>query len=203
MVLPLDTCLNDQSLSILEKSSDRKVCWDYGHTVQDRLLFPFKSFSGTLWTKIVSLRCRNCSVSFPVWTQALSVIQFATLRFDLKSSLTNTRFHCIFCSYKSVQTWFGPFQKPLRYVTFHFQQRRGAVLFRSRNCFESSIPGVNRIPIRYTFCDTPFHYLVQCEHHLNWIKVIGIQPMAPVLNTGPLEGIWARNVKFFGKERNY
>ena len=34
-------------------------------------------------------------------------------------------------------------------------------------------------------------------------KVIGIPPMAPVLNTGPPEGIWARNVKFFGKERNY
>ena len=34
-------------------------------------------------------------------------------------------------------------------------------------------------------------------------EVIGIRPMAPVLNTGPLEGIWARNVKFFGKEINY
>ena len=46
---------------------------------------------------------------------------------------------------------------------FHFQQRSGAVLFRSRNCLESSIPGVNRSPIRYTFCDAPFHYPVQCE----------------------------------------
>ena len=35
------------------------------------------------------------------------------------------------------------------------------------------------------------------------LKVIGIRPMAPVLNKAPLEGIWARNVKFFGKERNY
>ena len=34
-------------------------------------------------------------------------------------------------------------------------------------------------------------------------KVIDIRPMAPVLNTGPLEGIWARNVKFCGKESNY
>ena len=32
-------------------------------------------------------------------------------------------------------------------------------------------------------------------------KVIGIRPMAPVLNTGLLEGVWARNVKFFGKEK--
>ena len=35
------------------------------------------------------------------------------------------------------------------------------------------------------------------------IKVTGIRSMAPVLNTGPLEDIWARNVKFLGKERNY
>ena len=47
----------------------------------------------------------------------------------------------------------------------------GAVLFRSRNCFESSIPSVNRSPIRYTFCDAPFHYPVQCEHSLNILLV--------------------------------
>ena len=35
------------------------------------------------------------------------------------------------------------------------------------------------------------------------LKVTGIRPMAPVLNRGPLAGISARNVKFFGKERNY
>ena len=40
------------------------------------------------------------------------------------------------------------------------------VLFRSRNCFESSVPSVNRSPIRYTFCDAPIHYPVQCEHGL-------------------------------------
>ena len=45
----------------------------------------------------------------------------------------------------------------------------GAVLFRSRNCFESSIPSVNRSPIRYTFCDAPFHYPVQCEHSLSFV----------------------------------
>ena len=39
-------------------------------------------------------------------------------------------------------------------------------MYRSRNCFESSVPSVNRSPIRYTFCDAPFHYLVQCEHSL-------------------------------------
>ena len=31
------------------------------------------------------------------------------------------------------------------------------------------------------------------------LKVTGIRPMAPVLNRGPLEGIRAENVKFFGK----
>ena len=47
----------------------------------------------------------------------------------------------------------------------------------SRNCFESRIPSVNRSPIRYTFCDAPFHYPVQCEHSLRqsryqWTSVI-------------------------------
>ena len=127
-----------------------------------------------MWTRInVLLRSRNCSEAFPVWTQALSVIQFATLPFDFKRSFTKTRFRCNFCSDKSVQTWFGPFQKPIRYRTFHFQQRSGAVqyvLFRSRKCFESSVPSVNRSPIWYTFCDAPFHYPVQCEHSLNLKK---------------------------------
>ena len=56
--------------------------------------------------------------------------------------------------------------KKIRYGTFHFQQRSGVVLFRSRKCFESSVPSVNRSPIRYTFCHAPFHYPVQCEHSL-------------------------------------
>ena len=38
-----------------------------------------------------------------------------TLPFDLKRSFTKTRFLCNFYSDKSVQTWFGPFQKPIRY----------------------------------------------------------------------------------------
>ena len=142
--------------------------WGYVHTVLDRFLLRFKSCSGTVWTRSnILLRWRNCSEAFPVWTEALSVIQFTTLPFDLKRLFTKTRFCCNFCSDKSVQTWFGPFPKPTRYDTFHFQQRSGAALFRKRNCFESSIPGVDRSPIRYTFCDAPFHYLVQCEHSLN------------------------------------
>ena len=69
---------------------------------------------------IFLLRSRNCSEMFPVWTQALSAIQFATLPFDFKRSLTKTRFRCNFCSDESVQTWFVRFQKPIRYRTFHF-----------------------------------------------------------------------------------
>ena len=114
--------------------------------------------------EIISKRSRNYFEAFPVWTEALSVIQFATLPFDLKRSFTKTRFRCNFCSDRSVQTWLGPFQKPIRYGTFHYQQRSGAVLFRSRNCFENSAHSVNRSHIRYTFCDAPFHYPVQCEH---------------------------------------
>ena len=59
-----------------------------------------------------------------------------------------------------------------RYGTFQFQQRSGAALFQSRNCFESSIPSVNRRPIRYTFCDAPFHCPVQCEHSLKHSCII-------------------------------
>ena len=140
----------------------------YVHTVPDRFSLRCKSCSGTVWTRInVLLRCRKCSEAFPVWTEALSVIQFAKPPFDLKRSFTKTRFRCNFYSDRSVQTWLGPFQKPIRYGTFHFQQRSEAVLFRSRNCLESSVPDVNRSPIRYTFCDAPFHYPVQCEHSLN------------------------------------
>ena len=140
----------------------------YVHTVPDRFLLRCKSCSGTVWTRInVLLRCRNCSEAFPVWTEALSVTQFATLPFDLKRLFSKTRFRCNFCYDKSVHTWFGPFQKPIRYGTFHFQQLSGAVLFRSRNCFESRVPSVNRSPIQYTFCGAPFHYPVQCEHSLN------------------------------------
>ena len=144
------------------------VILGYVHTVPDRFLLRFKSCSGTVWTGInVLLWCRNCSEAFPVWTEALSVTQIATLPFDLKRLFSKTRFRCNFCSDKSVYTWFGPFQKPIRYGTFHFQQRSGAVLFRSRNCFESSVPSVNRSPVRYTFCVTPFHYPVHCEHSLS------------------------------------
>ena len=82
---------------------------------------------------------------------------------------------CNFCSDKSVQTLFGPSQKPIRYGTFHFQQRSGAVLFRSRNCFESSSPSVNKSPIWYTSCDAPFHYPVQCEHSLKFKNINAMQ----------------------------
>ena len=123
--------------------------------------------SGTVWTRInVLLRFRNCSKAFPVWTEALSVIQFAMLPFDLKRSFTKTRFRCNFRSDKSVQTWLGPFQKPIQYGRFHLQQRSRAVLFWSRKCFQSSVPGVNRSHIQYTFCNAPFHYSVKCEHSL-------------------------------------
>ena len=54
------------------------------------------------------------------------------------------------------------------------------------------------VEIQYLLCET----LLYMRKRIFWeirIKVIGIRPMAPVLNTGPLEGIRARNVKFFGK----
>ena len=58
--------------------------------------------------------------------------------------------HSLFYLKRSfTKTWFRPFQKPVRYGTFHFQQRSGAaaLLFRRRKCFKSSVPSVNRSPI--------------------------------------------------------
>ena len=66
--------------------------------------------------------------------------------------------------------------KVFRFHSDHFknlpdtERYTGAVLFWSKNYFESSVPSVNRSPIQYTFCNTPSrtlcHYLVQSEHHL-------------------------------------
>ena len=118
----------------------------------------------------------------PLLTGALSVIQFARLLLDLKRLFTKTRFRCNFCTDKSVQTLLRPFQKPIQYGTFHFQQQIGAILFRSRNCyFESSVPSMNRSPIRYSFCDAPFHCPVQCEHSLSLSK-----PLVYIRGTGQL-----------------
>ena len=59
---------------------------------------------------------------------------------------------------------------PIQNVPLSTAERSGAVLFRSRNCLESSVPGVNRSPIRYTFCDAPFHYPAQCEHSFRYMS---------------------------------
>ena len=116
-----------------------------------------------MWTGTnVLLRCRNCSEAFPVWTEALSVMQFATLPFHVKRSFTKTRFRCNFCS-KKVFILDSDRSKPIRYGTFHFQQRSGAVLSRSRNCFESSIPSVNR-------SRAPFHYPETLESYLKSVQ---------------------------------
>ena len=42
-------------------------------------------------------------------------------------------------------------QKPIRYVTIHFQDRRGAASLRYRNRSEISVLCVNKSPIRYGF----------------------------------------------------
>ena len=102
------TLLSEQKLQrnlVLEnnlfKSKGSVANCGYVHTVLDRFLLRFKGCSGTVWTGInILLRCRNCSEAFPVWTEALSVMQFATLSFDLKRSFTKTRFRCNFCAIK-------------------------------------------------------------------------------------------------------
>ena len=68
--------------------------------------------------------------------------QSAKLPFDLKRSFDSTKFRCNFCSDKSVQTY------PIWNVSLSTTER-------SRNCFESNVPDVNRSPIWYTSCGTP------------------------------------------------
>ena len=71
----------------------------YVHTVSDR----FFSIS-----KVAPVQCEqefmfSCGTEI-VPKRSLSVMQFATLPFDLKRLFTKTRFRCNFCSDKSVQT---------------------------------------------------------------------------------------------------
>ena len=44
-------------------------------------------------------------------------------------------------------------------------KRSKVVLLRSKNCFKSSIPRVNRSVIRYTFCSALFYYPTQYERY--------------------------------------
>ena len=77
-------------------------------------------------SKAAPVQCKPESEEFPLWTEALSVIQSATFLFDLKRSFTSTRFRCNFCSDKSVQAWLGPFQRIHVWQCFtfcHFQLR--------------------------------------------------------------------------------
>ena len=90
--------------------------------------------------------------------------------YNLRRSLLILKYHLPIrgsVAISAVQTWLSPFQKHIRYGLVHFQQRSGPVLFRSKNCFESSISGVNRSAIWYTFCNALFHCPAHCEHHLS------------------------------------
>ena len=73
-----------------------------------------------------------------------------------KYRLTNTRFCCMFCSHKSVQPWLTPFKNlsNMEHSTFYSGGEQ------NRNCYENSVPSVNRSPIWYTFCNSLFHCLV-------------------------------------------
>ena len=80
--------------------------------------------------------------------------------------LPKTRFCCNFSSKCSDLILTVSETYPIRNVPHATAEQSRAVLFRSRKCFESSVPGVNRIHIQYTFRNAPFHYPVQCEHSL-------------------------------------
>ena len=58
---------------------------------------------------------------------------------------------------------------PIRNVPLSTAEQSNTVP--EQKLFRKQLPSVNRNPIRYTFCDTPFHYPVQCEHGLRWSLV--------------------------------
>ena len=96
-----------------------------------------------------------------------------------KDNLTKTRLSCNFAPIKVFRLDSDRLKNlsDTERSTFNSgaeQYCSGAVLFRSRNCFESSSPSVNRSPVRYTFCDAPFHYPVQCEHSLSVHHVVSL-----------------------------
>ena len=106
--------------------------------------------------KIASFqKCSHCAGSIQITSQLpfqISVVHSCVYN----SPFTNEMLRCNFCSDKNVQTGSGPFQKPIRYRTFHFLQRSKGVLFRSKNCSRTSASSVNRGSVRYTFCNAPF-----------------------------------------------
>ena len=94
------------------------------------------------------------------------LMQFATLPFDLKRSLTKNEVPLQFLLRQKCSDLIRTVSKtyPIRNVPLSTAERSSTVP--EQKLFESSIPSVNRSasPIRYTFCDAPFHYPVQCEH---------------------------------------
>ena len=103
----------------------------------------------------------------------LPVIQCATLPFDLKRSFTKTltRFRCNFCSDKSVQTSLRPFQKPIQYGMLSTAKQSSTVP-EQKLLRKEPVPSVSRSPIQYTFCNAPFHYLVQCPNYVYKINLV-------------------------------
>ena len=140
----------------------------------------FKYCSGTVWTRInVLLGCRNCSKAFPVWTEALSVIQFATLHFDLKRSFTSTRFCRNFWSDKSVYPIRNvPLSTAERSSTVPEQYCSGAETASNaawREALSGTLSATLRFTIRYSvniaLIILSYHNLaaigVYLSHHLN------------------------------------
>ena len=124
--------------------------------------------------KVVFVQCEQelmlcCSAeivlkAFPVWTEALSVIKFATLPFDLKRSFTKMRFHCNFCSdTDGIQTvWKNYLIQNIALST----AEQGSTVPEQKMLWKQNSQCEKKPSIQYTFCDAPFHYPVHCEHSL-------------------------------------
>ena len=102
----------------------------------------------------VLLCCRTCS-SVPTMNRTLFVIQFATLPFHLPNHLPKQSFLAISAPIKVFRLDSGRFKNLSNTkLTLHFQQKKGAVLFRSRHCFKSSISTLNSEALSGTFSAT-------------------------------------------------
>ena len=129
--------------------------WGYVHTVLDRFLPRFKSCSGTVWTRInVPLRCKNCSEASSVWTEALSVIQFATLLLIWKDCLPKRGSVAISAPIKVFRLDSDRFHVPLSTAEWSSNVPEQKLLWKQRSqCDQKPYP-VHSVRLSGSLCGT-------------------------------------------------
>ena len=114
----------------------------------------------------VLLRYRNCSEAFPVWTGALSVIQFATLTSDLKKThLPKRGSVAISAPIKVFRLDSDRFKNLSDKERSTFNSEAEQYCSGAETASKAAFL-VRTEALSGTFCDGPFHYTVRCEHSL-------------------------------------